>query len=232
MNSNEFYNLCETTLDGINRSGAVSIQFLTDLVQNFLLSVEGDQNVVFDGATGRLPLITTKAKVFRYTAPADCWRIAGVLIESDQPGSILENLFENFDYGWYSHTRAGLNKLELIKISGINYYKFPYIRTVDATDSAPAVYTFTEDMGDTTNIYRLWYYPKPAKLLSDSIPLDIKPPYDLQFLYPGVVALYRSTQDGNTFEAMQKLVSLKNEYQKELNKGAQGLDLESPDRGF
>jgi hypothetical protein len=233
MNTNEFCALVESAVDGINRDGSpVSIIFLTDIVQNFLLSVEAEQNVIFTGATGRLPLITTQQGVFDYEAPADCWRIAGVLVESDQPGSILENLFENYDYGWYSHTRAGLNRLEVIKIAGINYYRFPYVRTYDAADGVRARYVFTEDAGNSTNIYRLWYYPQPTRLLSDTQALQIRDPYILQFLFPSVVALYRSMQDGDIEVAIQKLVGYKNGYQKELNKGAQGIDYMSPDRGF
>lgn len=231
MNSNEFYNLCETTLDGINRNGAVSIQFITDIAQNVLLSIESEQTTSFANATGRLPLITTQAGVFNYDAPADCWRIAGILVEVDQPNSILEQYYYNYDYSSI-RTRSGGNKLEIIKISGISYYRVPYTRSWDAGDTTRARYMFTEDVGDTNDTYRLWYYPKPTKLLSDTIPLSIGPPYDLLYLFPAVTTLYRAMQDGDMLEAIQKIKLIRNEYNDELNKGAQDTDLESRDHGY
>ena len=231
MNSNEFYNLCEASLDGINRNGDVSIQFITDIAQNVLLSVESEQNTVFSNATGRLPLITTQAGEFNYNAPADCWRITGVLVESDQPNSILDRIFYNWDYNSLS-SRSGGNKLESTKISGISYYVVPFIRSWDAGDTTPARYMFTEDPGATNGVYRLWYYPKPTKLSSDSIPLSIGPPYDYMFLFPAVCAIYQGMQDGDRLAAVQKVVAIRNEYHTELNKGAQDTDLESIDRGF
>ena len=231
MNSNEFYNLCEATLDGINRSGDVSIQFITDIAQNVLLSVASEQTTGFSGVTGRLPLITTNAGVFSYDAPADCWRIAGILVEADQPNSLLDRIFYNYDYNSLS-SRSGGNKLEHTKISGITYYIVSFVRSWDAGDTARARYLFTEDPGNTNDTYRLWYYPKPNKLLSDSIPLSIGPPYDYLFLYPAVCAIYQGMQDGDRLAAVQKVVAIRNEYHAELNKGAQDTDLESINRGF
>ena len=231
MNSNEFYNLCEATLDGINRSGPVSIQFITDIAQNILMSVESEQTSVFDAATGRLPVFATRAGRFAYNAPADAWRIAYVLVEVDQPNTILDQYYYNYDYNSL-RTRSGGNKLEITKISGISYYIVPFIRSWDATDSGPARFEFTEDPGDTTADYRLWYYPKPTKLLSDSIPLSIGPPYDILHLFPAVTTLYRAMQDGDMLAAIEKVKLIRNDYNSELNKGAQDTDLESTDHGY
>ena len=129
-------------------------------------------------------------------------------------------------------SRSCGNKLESTKISGISYYVVPFIRSWDAGDTTPARYMFTEDPGATNDVYRLWYYPKPTKLSSDSIPLSIGPPYDYMFLFPAVCAIYQGMQDGDRLAAVQKVVSIRNEYHTELNKGAQDTDLESIDRGF
>ena len=218
-------------MDGINTSGDISIQFLTDICQNVLMSVESEQTSVFANATGRLPLITTQAGVFNYNAPADCWRIAAVLVEVDQPNSILEQLFYNYDYNSF-RTRSGGNKLEMTKISGITYYVVPFVRSWDATDGSPARYMFTEDLGNTNDTYRLWYYPRPTKLVSDSIPLSIGPPNDLLYLFPCVKRLYQGLQDGDILTAIEEIKIYRKKYNDELNKGAQDTDLESVNRGF
>ncbi len=231
MNSNEFYNLCEATLDGINRNGDVSIQFITDIAQNVLLSVESEQYTVFSNATGRLITLDTVAGTFRYDAPALCWRIAAILVEIDQSSGLIDRLYYNTDYS-SGRTRSGGNKLETVKISGISYYRVPFTRSIDATDGNVAMVLFTEDPGTTTGVYRLWFYPKPIKLSSDTIPLSIGPPFDFLYLFPAVTTLYSAMQDGDMVEAIQKILAIRDNYHNELNKGAQGIDLESRDRGF
>ena len=231
MNSREFYNLCLATEDGINTSGPVSIQFLTDIAQNILLSVEAEQNTNFNAATGRLLLVPTQAGVFDYQAPDDCWRIAGILVESDTSDTLLDRNFYE-DYGPMGYDRASNNILEPLKIAGINYFRIPYIRTFDAGDTANARYMFTEDPGTTTDVYMLWYYPRPTRLSSPTIPLSIPPPYDFEFLYPAVLEIYRGVQNGDVMGSVMKVRAIRDAYQLKLNEGEQGFDPESPARGF
>ena len=231
MLTSEFLNIAGVYCDGLNRDGVNGLLFFTDQAQNLLGYNSGQQNIVFDAATGRLPTISTEKDKFEYDAPDDVWRIIGVLNEANALSPLITDPF-NSDYGYRNYTRTNDNPLERVIIGAISYYRVQNVRTFDAGDGSPARVLFTEQPGDTNGIYYLWAYGKTAKLTSDTIPLSIKPPYDIKYLLPVVMLLVRGFKDGDIVESMSKIEGLRREYQKEISKGEQGQQRSSVNRGF
>lgn len=238
MNTNEILTLLEThdDCDGLERDGDASLTFFLDQAQSILLGVAGEQNIVFDETTGRLPTFNVAEGVFRYEAPSEIRKIAGVLVESYETyerGAI--SLAQNYIYSDYGHTnfvRSGNIEQDHVQIAGIDYYRIPYIRSFDATDSDNAYIVFTENPNDYTELYRWWGYKKPTKITSESIQLSIDPPYDYMYLLPATLALIQSFKDGNFEQGMQKVEYYRKKMNQELNDGEQGQDYNAVDRGF
>jgi hypothetical protein len=237
MNTNEILALLEThaDCDGVERYGSNGLIFFLDQAQSILLDVSAEQNIVFD-SQGRLPSFNTEQGVYEYAAPANARKIAGILVESYETyerGAIP--LVHNYFYSDYSYTnfvRSGNIEQDHVLIAGIDYYRIPYVRSYDATDTAPAKIVFTEDPNTFTDLYRWWYYKKPTKILSESIPLSIDPPNDYLYLLPATIALIQGWKDGDFLESTQKVMMLQKKMNQELNCGEQGQDYNAVDRGF
>lgn len=212
MNTNEFLNLLEVQCDGVNRDGTNGLLFFTDIAQNLLRNSPTEQNILFDATTGRLPMFDTTDDKFDYTAPEGTWRVAGVLVESAM--------------------RSGVRELEHINIADIDYLRIPYIRSYDAGDITDPTIIFTENPGDTTDIYHWWVYNKATKLYSDSIPLSIEPPFDYLYLFPAAVRMVQGFKDGDFLKAHTDVLVIRKNYMKELNKGEQSFNYNASPRGF
>lgn len=214
----------EVQCDGMNRDGPNGLLFFLNTAQNLLLNAPVEQNIKFD-STGRLPVLNTTKGVYEYTAPDDCWRIAGILIETNR----LSFIAGYSDYGYSVSTNI---RLERMSIAGINYIRWPYVRSYDSPDSGNASIKFTENPGDTTDIYRWYYYVKPTKIYSDEIALSIKSPFDYLYLFPAVVRLVQGFKDGDYLKAHSDVLLMRKNFMKEMNKGEQGFDYDGVDRGF
>ena len=226
---------------GWNVNGPRGLLHYLDTAHKILCQTESDNRVVFDTTTGLLPYLVTTAGTFHYNLPADCWKLSDVLVECGINGSLLDNL------SYYRYGTSGLGstvlstgfrisatrKLEYVNVSGIRYIRVPHIRSTPCGESALAALTFTDDPGTTTTAYNIRYYKKPASLVSDSIPLEIEPPYDELCLLPAACKLIEGVQHGNYMEARNEILkTIKPLYWKECNSGEQGFDYDAEDRGY
>ncbi|HUX56362.1 MAG TPA: hypothetical protein VMV77_05280 [Bacteroidales bacterium] len=232
MNTEEMLGMLETQCDGFNRYGLNGLLFFLRTAQSVLADTPNEQNIVFDEATGNLLPLETQDGVFKYDAPDDTWRIAGILTLANNGGGLLNEWpGRNSDYG-IGRQYSGVKQLEHIYISGIDYIRIPYIRSYDAGDITNPYVIFTKNPGDTEDIYYWYCYGKATALLSESIPLSIKPPYDYMFLFPATVKLAQAYKDGDYLKALPEVMKLKQLYAIEMNKGEQGVDSDAEDRGF
>ena len=232
MNTNEFLNLLEVQCDGMNRDGPNGLLFFTDVAQSILRNSPAEQNILFDNTTGRLPVLNTTDSDYDYTAPEGTWRVAGVLVEAVTSGSLMDDFFYYYmDYGFPRRQRSGARELEHVFIGGIDYLRVPYIRSYDAGDITDPTIIFTENPGDTEDVYYWWCYNKAAKLVSDSIDLSIGAPFDYLYLFPATVRLVQGFKDGDFVKAHEDVLVIRKNYMKELNLGEQGFDYNSQDRG-
>ncbi|MCP4651142.1 MAG: hypothetical protein GY853_13835 [PVC group bacterium] len=234
MNTYEFLNLLELNTDanGMPRDGDNSLLFFTNQAISLLGHSPTQQNIVFDENTGRLPLLATREGVFRYEAPNNYWRIEGVLVEFGVQWSLDSSALPTTDYGIYTRT-GDENKVKYVTIAGVKYIRIPYIRSHNAGDNSNAYIVFTIDPGTTEEIYRWLAYEIPTDVLSDSIPLPIAPPYDMRFLFPATLELIRGSKSGDISKAIEYITErLSVKYNRELNKGEQGEDSDTVDRGF
>lgn len=233
MNTNEILELLEVQCDGMNRDGPNGLLFFLNTAQDILCNSSTEQNIKFDTSTGKLPVLNTIDNKYEYDAPSDCWKIAGILIEAIKSGSLMDDFYYHYsDYGLPQIQRSGINGIERLEIGGIEYVRCPYARTYYATDSGVAKAMFTENPGNTEDIYLWYYYKKPAKLYSDNIELTIPPPYDYLYLFPAVVRLVQGFKDGDFLKAHTDVKLLRQKYMLELNKGEQGFEYNADDRGF
>jgi len=220
MTTYELLNILEEQFPGWNRDGIRGLLRYIDIAQKALCMVPAEQLLIYDTATGRLPLLPTTAGMFQYFASADASFIDQVLIECDVATPIQ-------DYG------RAVKRIERVSIAGIDYIRVPYIRTWPATDTTNAKLLFTTDPGTCPAIYRLRSYKRPASLDSDSIELTIPPPYDELYLLPAAAKLVEGANHGNYIEARAMVVK---EFMplmwQAFNMGEQGQDDEPEDRGF
>lgn len=232
MNAYELLNLLEMNTDanGLPREGDNSLMFFTNQAISLLGHSQNTQNIIYDTATGRLPLLETREGVFDYEAPDNYWKINGIWVEFGVSGSLLDSIIPRDDYTYYS--RTGYNKTEPDTLAGINYIKIPFTRSYDRGDNANARVLFTENPGDTTDIYRWYALASPNELLSDAMPLPIKPPYDIMFLFPAALELIRGSKSGKISEAIEYITSLAKKYSRKLSEGDQGVNNDATDRGF
>jgi len=233
MNTNEMLALLEVHADGMNRDGTNGLLFFLNTAQNILTLQPAEQNIVF-GTDGRLPSFNTVDGTYVYEAPAEIWRVEGVYIEGNVTNRLIEEfIYRNFDYGVYgSNYRTGVRELERRTITGIEYFRTPYVRTQDASDTGRATATFTENPGATTAEYRWYGLRRDTAIVSDSIPLTVKPPYDYMYLLPATLLLIQGFKDGDFLNKHAEVLALAKKYQLELNKGEQGEFNGSIERGF
>ncbi len=233
MNAYEFLTLLEMNTDanGLPREGDNSLMFFTNQAIAILGHSQNSQNIIFNEDTGRLPLLETQQGVFRYDAPDGYWKINDILIEFGTRGSLLDTILPRSDYNAYTRTRT--IRIEEEGLAGIDYIRIPYVTSYDAGDNTNAYALFTEDPGTTDDVYRWYAWANPNELLSDAMPLPIKPPSDIMFLFPATLELIRGAKSGDITKAIEYIhKSLLPKYNKKLNEGAQGQDPNAVDRGF
>lgn len=233
MNAFEFINLlgASTDANGLPREGVNSLMFFTNQAIALLGHSQDSQNIIFDAATGRLPLLATQQDVFEYEMPSNYWKVNGIWIEFGTRGSLLDSILPRTDYNQYTRTEDV--KIVTEKLAGISYIVVEYAKTYDAGDNSNARVLFTEDPGDTDDVYRIYALAKPNSLLSDSMPLPILTPYDMQFLFPAALELIRGFKNGKMSEAMKYITKdLLPDYRRVLNEGEQGEDRSGVARGF
>lgn len=228
MTTLELMYMLESQYDGYNQDGPDGLLTFADRVQNVLCKVKCEQFILF-GSTGQLPPLPTQARVYEYYLSSNAWLCDKVLVERGVSGTVLDTIVGN-DYGQRMSVRK---QIERVNIAGIDYYRVPYIRTYQATETTNPKVVFTVDPGDTTTKYRTLSYRKPTPLLSTSIPLTMPEPYDMKYLLPGVQALIEAQRNGNPIQAILYIENeLKPAFAREMNQGEQGFDNEPEDRGF
>ena len=224
----ELLSLLEKQYKGWNRDGPRGIRHYLNIAQRMLCNVEGEQLMIVDESTGKLPSITTVAGTFVYNLPSTVNFIDSVVVESNSNTSLVDNLWQQ-DYGNRTHKMPA----EDIVISGIVYDRVPFVRSFPADENNVAKVVFTEDPGTTSDTYRYRGYKLPTDIVSDSIALTIPPPYDMELLYPATAMLLEAVQNGNWFEAIN---AIRTQYVPEMhqafNRGAYGMYNEAEDHGF
>jgi hypothetical protein len=229
-NTEELLSLLEKQFVGWNRDGVRGIRYYLNVAQEILCAVEGDQLMIIEDSTGKLPSITTTTNIFAYDLPSTVNFIDSVLVEADVTTTLADNLWRQ-DYGrtTRSHRRAS----EEINISGVKYLRIPFVRSFPANGSVVAKVVFTEDPGSTSDVYRYRGYKKPTEVVSDTIALTIHPPYDMTCLFPATALLMQGAQNGNYYEAIQTIEKVyKPQMHQAFNQGAFGIYHEAEDHGF
>jgi hypothetical protein len=214
---------------GWNADGPRGVLHYIDVAHRMFRQVEAEQTIYFSETTGKLPYLTTTEGTYNYSLPSNCWKLGAVLVEVGVTGSILDG-YSGLDYG--SRTSATL-RYETVVLAGIEYARIQNIRSWPCTESAAARMAFTEDPGTSTDVYNLMYYKKPSAIVSDSIQLEVEPPYDELYLLPAVCKLIEGIEHGNYAEARREVLDLwRPKYWKEISTGEQGFDYEAEDRGY
>lgn len=214
---------------GWNVNGPRGLLWYLNQAHKMLLQKEAETRVYFDETTGKLPFLDTTDGVYNYSLPSNCWKLADVLVEIGVTGSILDN-YTGADYGIRT---ASKRRIERVTFAGIDYLKIFQVRSWPASETAVARMAFADNPGTTDDVYNIKYYKKPTDITSDSIQIEIEPPFDVLYLLPATVKLIESQQHGNYLEARKELLAtIIPMYWKEMNSGAQGFDNEAEDRGF
>ncbi len=222
--------LLENQFSGWVWDGPNGLREYLDQAHDMLCRIPAELFVQYDGS-GKLPAFDTTALEYSYSAPSTAWMIEKILVEIGDTGTLLDTLGLN-DYGRRYSTSA---RFERFVFGGISYYNISYVRSWPATETANARIEFTANPGTTSGKYRMLRYAKPNAIISDSIALSIPPPYDMKYLLPAVCRLIKAAQNENSdlIEAIAWIEGeIKPKLQKELNKGAQGVDYEPEARGF
>jgi len=229
MNADEMLNMLEVQCDGVPRDGPNGLLFFLRIVNDIFGKTASEQHVIFDESTGRLPVLNTTAGTFRYSAPANMWRVAGILVEADV--TYGTNVVHQ-DYGVYT-TRTASLKRDIIVIANIEYVRVPYIRSYDAQDNRGAYIIFTEDPGTVNDIYRWYGYRLPTPILSDTIQLcESSDAFAWGYLFPAVTMMVQAFKNGNFLDAHAGIEALAKKYSLEINQGEQGEDSDAIDHGF
>jgi hypothetical protein len=197
-----------------------------------LLAQESEQNIFFDEEAGDLPSLDTTDGTYNYTCDENIWKIGGIYIRSkdlsSSSGAIIG--LQGFDYGTRRYNRV---PIEYINVGGIEFVRVPFVRSWPSTEIADARMVFTENPGNTTDYYKQYGWKKPTQILSESIQIDIPPPWDYQFLLPATCMLLEGIEHGNYADTQQYILNvLKPRLQKEMNGGEQGFDFCAVSRGF
>jgi hypothetical protein len=213
--------------NGWNRDGEHGVLRYLNSAHEILMTQEAQQNLVFDMATGKLPVLNTTQGTFNYVMPATIWRVSAILID-DEKALPLRN-----DY----HFRHGirLSYKNSVVIGGRVYARIPFIRTWDYINSVtPCHVMFTRDPETRSDFFFRESYRRPTQILSESIQPDIQPPWDFDVLLPAAAHLIEGVLNGN-YDDARRIVrgELKPAMWKQLDSGDQGyLDDEPVSRGF
>ncbi|HUX57151.1 MAG TPA: hypothetical protein VMV77_09260 [Bacteroidales bacterium] len=224
----ELLTILSKQFPGWNLDGDRGILFYLNSVQKMLCHVEAEQLIVFDETTGKLPVINTISGDYSYDLPSTVGFVTKVLIEAGSGNLVANGLFAQ-DYGSRVSQRPGNN----IDISGIQYIDIPQIRSSPANEVSAAKIIFMVDPGTVNDTYRYLGYRKPTELVSDTIPLTIPPPYDIQYLLPATETMIMGVENKDIVNAYR---AISDEFipkmQRAFNKGGFGANYESEDRGF
>jgi hypothetical protein len=226
--TDELLTILEEQCKWWNRNGTRGLLYQLDTAQKLLMCAPHNQNVYCTG--GVLPALATTTGTFDYNLPSNCYLLKYVLIRVNTIGSTGVTSIAGMDYGW---NRVNSMPPEYISFGGVEYVHIPYIRSWQSGDTATARLMFTVDPGTTTDYYRLMYYKKPADLTSDSIPIEIPPPWDMTYLLPAVIKLIEGVDHGNVIESRASIIrDLQPALWRELDKGEQGEEIFPVSRGF
>lgn len=225
----EILTVLQEQFKGWNIDGPRGLRYFLNIAHKLFRQCESEQAVYYDVSTGKLPYLATTLGTFDYALPANCWKLFGVLVEVGVTGSILDN-WTGADYGLRIGNRR---RIETVTLSGIDYLRIHNIRSQPCTEAANARLQFTDDPGSTTSVYNIAYYKKPVEILSDSIQIEVEPPWDDMFLVPATAKLIEGIQHGDYANARKEVMEYwRPQYWKELNSGEQGLYGEPEDRGY
>lgn len=226
----EVLTILEDMFKNSPRDGVRGLRTYLDIVQRMLYQIEADQLIIYDSTTGRIPLFTTIEGTFDYTLPNNINFIGNILVEKDTWHNLPMNLGTQ-DYGRSLRKHQTAN--QYIILSGIEHLRIPYCRTYPYNESSSARVLFTEDPGNTTNVYRYLGYELPTPILSDNIQMSIHPPYDIEILLPATKDYIEAIAHGNLVDFHIKLNQVyKPQMIQAFNMGEQGVDYSSEDRGF
>lgn len=225
----EILTVLQEQFKGWNINGPRGLIYYLNVAHKLFRQCEAEQIVYYDPSTGKLPYLVTTQGVFDYELPDNCWKLFSVLVEMGVTGSLLDN-WTGADYG----LRIGSQrKNEVVTIAGIDYLRIHNIRSTPSSEAANARVIFTDEPGQTTIIYNIGYYKKPAEILSDSIQIEVEPPWDDMYLVPAVCKLIEGIQHGDYANARREVLDYwRRLYWKEMNSGEQGMYSETEDRGF
>lgn len=225
----EILTILQEQYKGWNINGTRGILHYLNLAHRLFRQQEAEQTIYFTPATGRLPYQNTVAGTYQYTLPTNCWKLFGVFVEAGVTGSLLDSYYGT----GYAMRVAAPKKIEVTTLSGIDYLRIHNVRSSPWSESGNATVLFTDDPGTTTDIYNIGYYRLPVDLVSDSIQMEVEPPWDEMYLLPATCKLIEGVEHGNYAEARKEVIDLwKSSYWKELNTGEQGMYSETEDRGY
>lgn len=234
MTTLELLTILQEQFKGWNIDGERGILPHLNAAHFILCTNESEQNVYYDEVNGDLPALTTIAGTYNYTLSnaINIWKISGVNVRVEDISSISGTLVSltGFDYGSKRYTSR---PMEYVTLAGIEYVRIPFVRSWPATETANARLMFNADPGSSTDYYRLYGWKKPTQIISESIQVDIPPPWDYEYLLPATAKFIEGIQHGNYVDCRRYVTTvLKPALQKEMNSGEQGFDHETDDRGF
>jgi hypothetical protein len=213
--------------NGFNRDGVHGVLKYLNSAHEILMTQEAQQNLVFDTATGQLPAINTTTSTFNYVMPDTIWRVSSVLIDGEK------EMLPQYDYHFNRMQRSSYKNSTVV--AGRVYTRIPFVRTWDYINSNSLCHImFTRDPEDKTDFYFRESYRRPTQILSESIQVDIQPPWDYNVLLPAAAKLIEGVLNGDYVEARQYVENvLKKDMWKQLDGGDQGyLDEEPVSRDF
>lgn len=214
--------------NGWARTGNNGVLRYLNMANSILVSVDAEQNIIYDDDTDELPTIDTTTGTLLYTLPAAIRRVVSVLIKAE-------------DYSYNSCVRSDYERRvrttspNLYTFGGVPYVRIPYIKTRDRKSSSVlAQIRFTVNPGTKTGYYYYAAYKRPTDITAERIQHDIPEPYDIQFLLPAASTLIAGVQNYTFQEAVETIrLHTAKEYANVLGEGDQGyIDSEPVDRGF
>lgn len=232
MTTQELLAIIAEQFKGWNIDGERGILPHLNAAHHMLLAQESEQNVYYDESSGELPSLTTTDGTYNYDCDDNLWKLGGIYVRVNDIDSSTGVLIDmtGFDYGTRRYNKRAP---EYKVLGGINYLRVPYIRSWVSTETANARLAFTENPGDTSDYYRQFGWKKPTQIISDSIQIDIPPPWDYQYLLPATCKLLEGVQHGNYLDTQQYVIGvLKPRLWLDMNGGEQGFDYEADARGF
>lgn len=232
MTTLELLTILQEQFKGWNINGDRGILPHLNAAHFMLLANESEQNVYYDETTGELPVLPTTKGTYKYDGDSNLWKIAGLYVRVEDISTVAGALISltGFDYGSKRYTTR---PIEYVTLAGLEYVRIMFARTYPATESNPPKIIFNEDPGDSDKYYVQYGYKKPTQIVSDTIQMDIAPPWDYEFLLPATAKLLEGIEHGNYVEARQYVMgTLKPLLVREMNGGEQGFDFEADNRGY